>query len=185
MKDFFKSHGTKIVVGIICIATIAVIGIGIKAFLQKASLNDEILQAFNDEKELAGSILIHIKGAVAAPGVYEMPRGSRFADVIDAAGGLAENADEEKVNLAQYVEDGQEIIIPSLGEGEESSGLININTASKYELMELPGIGETFADRIIKHREEKGYFFSVNDLKKVSGMGEKRFEDIKHLITVE
>ena len=119
---------------------------------------------------------------------------SRLFQAIEAAGGLLENADERSVNQAQILTDGQEIIVYELGEEIPSSdnavsdtsgnGKININTADKDALMELPGIGESRADEIINYRNEHGRFDSIEDIMNISGIKEKMFEKIKDYIEV-
>ena len=142
---------------------------------------------------------IHVTGAVAWPDhVYTLPEGSRVADAIEAAGGALEEADLSRLNLAAYLKDGQRIRIPFQGEADQAEDsmdetdpdtqtkhLTNINSATKIELMELPGIGETTAMKIIAYREEHGPFSSIEELMNVSGIGESKFAAIKELITTE
>ncbi len=151
---------------------------------------DESDSANDDDK----TIYVYICGAVKNPGVYELPMESRLFQAIEAAGGLLENADERSVNQAQILTDGQEIIVYELGEEIPSSdnavsdtsgnGKININTADKDALMELPGIGESRADEIINYRNEHGRFDSIEDIMNISGIKEKMFEKIKDYIEV-
>ncbi|GAB6088001.1 helix-hairpin-helix domain-containing protein [Alkaliphilus crotonatoxidans] len=140
------------------------------------------------------TITIHIEGQVNAPGVYELPIEQRVIDAVEAAGGLTEMADRSKVNMAKKIYDEEKIYIPALDEevddqissGQVSQGAkkININQAGQQELTALPGIGEALADRIINYRQEYGNFKSPEEIKNVSGIGEKKFEDIKELIVV-
>ena len=144
------------------------------------------------------TILVHVCGAVNDPGVYELTEGSRVYEAVEAAGGMAEGAAEDYLNLAGTVEDGQKVYVPYLDElesGEEygeaqdsedesSDGLININTADKEELMTLPGIGETKAEAIIAYREENGDFACIEDIMLVSGIKEGAYAKICGLITV-
>lgn len=144
-------------------------------------------------------VKIDIEGEVIKPGVYELVVGSRVNDVLVAAGGLAEMADREWVdknlNKAQVVADGQKIYIPRrqltqsdgqagvLGDQSDRSSqdeLININTAGVEELDRLPGIGVALANRIIDYRNKNGGFRDVNELKLVSGIGDKLFEKISN-----
>ena len=134
-------------------------------------------------------VVVHVDGAVASPGVYRLDGDDvRACDAVDAAGGLLEEADTSNVNLAQEIADGSKIRIPFAGEaeaeaspaGDESAARgINLNTAGLEELMELPGVGEQTAQAILEDRERLGPFASVDDLMRVSGIGEKKLEKIR------
>jgi len=143
-------------------------------------------------------IVVHITGAVPRPGVYALPEGARVQDIISAAGGFLAEADKENINLARSLEDGEMLDIP-YAEGfspviptpiqdiilpGSDSDLININTASSFELESLPGIGPTTAGKIITYRDENGPFVSIEDIINVSGIGPGTYERIKDLITV-
>ncbi|KYD02045.1 helix-hairpin-helix domain-containing protein [Bacillus atrophaeus] len=144
-------------------------------------------------------IIIDIKGAVKHPGVYELKTGDRVSQAIEKAGGINSEADEKQVNLAELLQDGTAVYIPS--EGEESTqsasanasvqngagkeALVNINTASLEELQAISGVGPSKAEAIIAYREENGKFQAVEDITNVSGIGEKSFEKIKSAITVK
>ena len=132
-------------------------------------------------------IYVYVCGAVNQEGVYELPTGSRVYEAIEMAGGFREDADSRSVNQAQVLSDEERIYVPVIGEEnivEESDGRININKASKEELMTLPGVGASRADSIIKYREEHGRFQSVEDIMLVSGIKEGLYEKIKDLITI-
>jgi len=142
-------------------------------------------------------IVVQISGAVPRPGVYALPDGARVQDVISAAGGFLAEADKEFINLARVLEDGERLDIP-YGEGfspiiptavveiiPANSELININTATSFELEALPGIGPTIAGKIVAYREENGFFQSIEEIENVSGIGPVLFDRIKDLITVE
>ena len=122
-------------------------------------------------------------------------------DAVAAAGGAADDADLERLNLAAPVTDGQRIAVPRLGDpapptaagdpsasGSSSNGApagpIDLNTATATDLETLPGIGPTLADAIVREREKLGGFKSVDDLKQVRGIGEGRFADIRDLVTL-
>jgi competence protein ComEA len=137
------------------------------------------------------NIKVDIKGAVKAPGVYEIKKGSRVADLIKLAGGGTLEADLDATNLSAKLKDEDCVMIYKKGEGDKiqnlqsgsgsstvsnsanKSDIININTATKEELKTLTGIGDTKADAIIKYREENGGFKSVEELTKAGGIGEK------------
>ena len=137
-------------------------------------------------------------------GVYELPEFSRVIDAVEAAGGYSEEADRVYVNQAEYVYDTQRIEIPTIEEAQRlreiaaeagvsdgesasarDSGLIDINSADKQELMRIPGIGESKADRIIEYRQIHGRFGSAEELMNVSGIGSGMFEKMKDCITVK
>lgn len=148
-------------------------------------------------------VYVDVDGAVASPGVYRLQGGARVSQAIDAAGGLTAEADVSGLNRASKVTDGQKIYVPTVGEQQAaavtggadsgaspasgagaSSGLVNINTASAAELQTLSGIGPSMAQSIIDERTKNGAFTSVDDLMRVSGIGEKKFAKIKDCICV-
>lgn len=164
----------------------------------------------NSETELAEPIeqapikvMVDVKGAVKHPGVYEVDTASRVIDAVTLAGGYLENADTRLINHAQKLQDEMVIYIPL--EGEEpldvadslttmpngssdsgsSNGKINLNTADETALMTLPGIGPAKAQAILAYRQEIGSFKVIEDLKSVSGIGDKTFERLQELITVK
>ena len=142
-------------------------------------------------------IFVDIKGAVNNPGVYQMKSGDRVKDALDAAGGLTDEADSQKVNLAQRVEDQMVIIVPKVGEeateiptgatSKEASkeGKVNINTATVEELKTLKGVGEKKAEAIIEYRKKNGSFKTKEDLMKVRGIGKKLFESFQERIVTQ
>lgn len=144
-------------------------------------------------------LFVHVWGAVTNAGLYELKAGARVVDVIAAAGGFADDADPAGVNLARELEDGEQLHVPRVGEvppaaasapGVSNRGaaagagaLINLNTATPAELDMLPRIGPAMAQRIVEWRDANGSFASVDDLRNVSGIGEKTFEGLKELVT--
>ncbi|MGI9950836.1 helix-hairpin-helix domain-containing protein [Moorellaceae bacterium AZ2] len=148
-----------------------------------------------DGKEEQGTITVHVAGAVERPGVYQLPAGARVSEAVQLAGTLPE-ANPHALNLAAPLQDGQQVVVPRIGEegsmpgtpgalaGGMSRGKININTAGLEELDSLPGIGPALAQRILDYRQQHGPFRSIEDLQNVSGIGVKRFEELKDLITV-
>lgn len=143
-------------------------------------------------------VMVDIKGFVNQPGVYEVLSTSRVQDVVELAGGVTAEANLLTINLAQKVqdqmviyvggEDDQELISSNEAteeiEGGSAQAVININLASKEELMQLNSIGEVKAESIIQYREENGPFNTIEDLMNVSGIGEKTFENLKENLTV-
>lgn len=141
------------------------------------------------------SVYVDIKGAVEVPGVYEMQASQRVIDVIQKAGGLREDSDSNMINFAKQLEDEMMIYIPRVGEevlvelplNQESPNqtTININQAETNDLLSLNGIGPQKAQQIIVYRETNGPFKTIEDITKVSGIGEKTFEKIQEQITVD
>lgn len=148
-------------------------------------------------------VYVDVDGAVASPGVYRLKDGARVSQAIDAAGGLTAEADVTGLNRASKVADGQKIYVPKVGEQQtvtagggadggavvtsganDAAGLVNINTASVAELQTLSGIGPSMAQSIIDERTKNGPFASVDDLMRVSGIGEKKLAKIKDCICV-
>ncbi len=158
--------------------------------------NDIISDEENIEIEKIKEIMVDVCGAVLYPGVVKLDEGSRVIDAIDLAGGMLDTVDRKKVNLARIVEDGEQIYIPEIGEViEETNNIItsnnyrqnkvNINNASQAELETLSGIGEVLAGRIIDYRESNGKFTDIKNIMNVSGIGTKKFEDIKDRISIQ
>lgn len=144
------------------------------------------------------TVLVHVAGAVANPGVVELTDGARVLDAVARAGGAVDDADLTAVNLARVVVDGEQIVIPRVGEvppvasgdpaGEPSTGgaigLVNINTADAATLETLSGVGPAIANRIVAWRDENGPFRSVDELLAVSGIGEKTLDGFRDQVTV-
>lgn len=146
-------------------------------------------------EETEGTICVHVTGYVVNPGVYHVPVGSRVYEVIVLAGGFLEEADRDYLNQATVLSDGQKLRVYSKDEvatvnqsmleevtGQVETKLVNINTASKEELMTLPGIGESRAESIIAYREQNGGFKVIEDIMKVSGIKDAAFSKIKNYI---
>ena len=154
-------------------------------------------QSKNADDEIGTSdenlMYIDIEGAVINPGVYRIKEGDRIFHAIAKAGGLKDTADIKSINKAEVLSDGQKIYIYELGEeghsgdstSDENSGdKVNINSADVNKLQEIEGIGPSMANRIIEYRKTNGRFKKLDDLKNVSGIGEKRFESMKNSITI-
>lgn len=162
---------------------------------------DEVSQEFvsqnaQEEDTACQTIYVHVCGAVEKPGVYELESESRLYQVIALAGGFSEDANQNSLNLAQFLQDGQQVYVYTLQETEAmqtvpveastgmNSTLININTASVQQLKNLPGIGESKAQAIVAYREKQGSFSSIEQIKKVEGIKDGLFQKIKDSITV-
>lgn len=172
------------------------------------SMESEILKesAAEETQEPEEMVYVHVCGQVVSPGVYQLLKGSRVYEAIALAGGCTEQGALDCLNMAQEVADGMKIQVPDqemarrileeqpagtgqnqlsgLGQGQSAQTLVNINTASKEQLMTLSGIGESRAEDIIQYREEYGGFQKIEDIMKVSGIKEAAFQKIKDSITV-
>jgi competence protein ComEA len=134
-------------------------------------------------------LYVHIVGEVKTPGMYQLPLGARLVDAVFAAGGLTDSADNSSVNLARELSDGEQVVVFSINDQDEamgtsSGGLISINRASNKQLEELPGIGPALSARIVAWREANGGFKSIEDLLKVSGIGENLLSGVMDLVTL-
>lgn len=132
-------------------------------------------------------IYVYVCGAVNQEGVYRLPHGSRVYEALEMAGGFREDAATTAVNQAEVLEDESRVYVPAIGEvveQQEDDGRVNLNTASKEQLMTLPGVGAAKADSIIQYRNENGKFQSIEEIKEISGIKEGLFEKIKDLIKV-
>jgi competence protein ComEA len=155
------------------------------------------------KKEMKEDVIVDVKGEIKLPGVYHSNQNERVNDVINRAGGLTDNADQTQVNFAAHVQDEMVINIPAKGDvtagpanspvstgpsngsGTKKGGKININKADENELQNLPGIGPSKAVSIIQYRQENGLFKTIEDLKKISGIGDKTFDKLKESISVQ
>jgi competence protein ComEA len=157
--------------------------------------NQSLLDEEKPNEDLA-TVVVDVAGQVANPGVFEFSEGKRVDDAVTKAVPLPD-ADLDAINLAAPLSDGQFIFVPSLLATSEDSippgssivnapgtKRVNLNLASQNELQSLPGIGPTLAQRIIDYREANGSFQNPEDIKNVTGIGEKRYEDIKELISI-
>jgi competence protein ComEA len=141
----------------------------------------------------AAVIYVHILGQVNDPGLYALHDGDRAVDVVAAAGGLTPSADPAGLNLARFLSDGEQIVVPAVGDppvsgaaaggGTAIPGKVNINTADEPTLETLPRVGPAMAARILAWRTANGRFTAIEDLMSVSGIGEKTFDGLKDLVT--
>jgi competence protein ComEA len=201
--DWVASVGSR---QLVALAVVGVVTLGggalwyVRSLPRPVTVSAEPSAAPSADPEASASpavVIVHVAGLVRRPGVYELPEGSRVIDAIEAAGGAKAGADLAALNLAAVLADAQQILVPKRGAGGDGgggsggggpgggdSGLVNINTASLEELETLPGVGPVLAQSIIDYREEHGPFTRIEDLMNVSGIGEKRFEDLKDKVTV-
>lgn len=144
----------------------------------------------------AATIYVHIVGEIVAPGIYELDSGARIVDVIFAAGGFSEKADQASVNLAREVTDGEQVVVFRVGQAPSSTmggvgstsssggSQISLNRGSQAELEQLPGVGPALAARMIDWRTANGGFKKKEDLLNISGIGDKLFAGIKDEVTL-
>lgn len=157
-------------------------------------------QEVEDKTTISTVIYVDVKGEVHHPGVYQMKAENRVKDLIEAAGGFTPLADDQKLNLAQLLEDQMVIVVPKKGEEVNSElaqaptsqkkevgkeGKVNINTATVEELKTLKGIGEKKAEAIIEYRKKNGSFKNKEELMKVRGIGKKLYESFQERVIVQ
>ena len=157
-------------------------------------------QEVEDKTTVSTIIYVDVKGEVHHPGVYQMKAENRVKDLIEAAGGFTPLADNQKLNLAQLLEDQMVIVVPKKGEEVNSElaqaptsqkkevgkeGKVNINTATVEELKTLKGIGEKKAEAIIEYRKKNGSFKNKEELMKVRGIGKKLYESFQERVIVQ
>ena len=150
-------------------------------------------QSINQPSQVNKILIIDVAGKVKNPDVYELPQGSRVIDAIKAAGGVGKGADSSGVNMARLLEDGEQIYIESSSSPTHSvssasrgtrGGKVNLNRANLSELDGLPGVGPVLAARIIEWRSKNGNFKSVDELRRVSGIGDAKFNELKEVVVV-
>ncbi|MDM5285446.1 helix-hairpin-helix domain-containing protein [Peribacillus frigoritolerans] len=164
----------------------------------------EMEQSVNESAAEPEIIKVDVKGAVKSPGIFTAQAGDRVIDLISSAGSFTEKADTDKVNFAQIIEDQMVIYVPEIGEEDKgnleniqvgtsgdavtkgtSGGLVNLNTATQEDLQTLTGIGPSKANAILEYRETVGKFKEVDELKQVTGIGDKTFERLRDSISVK
>ena len=207
-RDKWEEIDWKIKVGVLFVCLI--IGMGLfwmsrqgeeveeaATFLAETTI---LPQEVEDKTTVSTVIYVDVKGEIHHPGVYQMKAESRVKDLIEAAGGFTPLADDQKLNLAQLLEDQMVIVVPKKGEEVNSElaqaptsqkkevgkeGKVNINTATVEELKTLKGIGEKKAEAIIEYRKKNGYFKNKEELMKVRGIGKKLYESFQERVIVQ
>lgn len=199
-------QGRKLIF-IVVLAIVIVVG-SFYSFWQKNSVSDSVTagevlaKGTKEREEKASEIMVYISGAVQRPGVFKMDHHGRIIDVVTLAGGLTQEADVTKINMAQVLKDGMHIqvverVVANASGGNvplqggkggvntgKGQGMVNLNTADKSVLDTLPGIGPALAERIIEYRQTNGGFTEVEGLKKVPGVGGSKFEKLKDKVTI-
>lgn len=168
---------------------------------QFASVTETSVEVSSSES--GSTIFVHVCGQVNAPAVYEFENGARVVEAIEKAGGFMENAATDYLNLAKVLTDGEKIYVPdkeealglnpvnvdtaqgNVADAKDTNTKVNINTASKEELLSLKGIGDSRAEDIINYRTENGKFAAIEDIMKVPGIKQGAFNKIKDNIRVE
>ena len=189
------TRGQQLLVVAAIVAILAALGVGWYARRPSAAPDASGgVYVAPDAPPRAPTVMVHVAGAVARPGVYELPVGSRVGHGIEAAGGFTAYANTDGVNLAATLEDGQRVDVPTRGSVQapaqqpdqpDSAGAININRASAADLEQLPGIGPSLAARIVQYRATHGPFGSVDELVEVPGIGPGRLADIRGHVVVQ
>ena len=207
-KDKWEEIDWKIKVGVLFVCLI--IGMGLFWMSRQGEEVEEaatslaettiLPQEVEDKTTVSTVIYVDVKGEIHHPGVYQMKAESRVKDLIEAAGGVTPLADDQKLNLAQLLEDQMVIVVPKKGEEVNSElaqaptsqkkevgkeGKVNINTATVEELKTLKGIGEKKAEAIIEYRKKNGSFKNKEELMKVRGIGKKLYESFQERVIVQ
>jgi competence protein ComEA len=148
--------------------------------------------AFEVEDAPPRELVVHVAGAVAQPGLYRLPEGSRVDDAIAEAGGAKPKAALDLVNLAAPIADGQQVVVPLRGSAEAGGGVeagaaspggkVHLNSATLEQLDELPGVGPVTAQQILAYRDANGAFRSVDELDAVPGIGPATLEQLRPLV---
>ncbi|MBG0828916.1 ComEA family DNA-binding protein [Planomonospora sp. ID67723] len=140
----------------------------------------------------AAEVTVHVTGKVRHPGVVVLPGGSRVTDAVQAAGGVRRGASAGPLNLARKLVDGEQIVVGSSAQGtpaalapaDPGTALLDLNAATAEQFEQLPGVGEVLARRIVEYRDGRGGFQDVGQLREVSGIGERKYADIKDRVRV-
>lgn len=209
-KRFIEQTAVRALAGVIIGAVVVGYFFGTRKSEPATTFSKQTSNTFSSSTsttEKISKIKVYVAGAVNSPGVIEIESSARVTDAIAAAGGTSPTADLINCNLAGFLADGASIQVPSKGNsspgkcGESSAtssigqtgssgagivagGKVNLNTASQTEIETLPGIGPTMGAAIIAYRTQHGSFSSINDLRKVKGIGDKRFADLKDQVTI-
>lgn len=200
LKELILLYRRQCIVLGICLLLLLVYGARSMFKASSPIINQPAQQKLSRQsaKPSSTKVCVDVKGAVSRPGVYYLPKSSRIKEAIDAAGGAKAEADLKRVNLAKQLQDQQVVYIPLPGEqlpggiaanasnNSDNSGKekINLNSASKADLQKIDGVGDKKADKILEYRQQHGQFKSVDELKNISGFGEKTVAKMKDQLAV-
>ena len=201
IKKYLKREIKLLIICLVVVIIIVGIFMNDKRSQGELISDDLIIDNKTTEQETVKDniIKVHIDGCVQFPGIIELVEGSRIADAIDKVGGITSNASIKNVNLAYVLQDGEKIHIPSVEEENSNleqiqvissantsseNGKININKATLAELQKISGIGESTAKKIIEYRNINGKFKKIEELKQITGIGDKKYDIIKEEVTV-
>lgn len=203
-----------VVIGITAVAICVLVagGVGLASVVapdsaftvEKADASHGESEQESSAQSESASLFVHVGGSVAEPGLYELAGDARVRQAVDAAGGFAEDAAVDALNLARQVQDGEQIIVPSMQQatgsgasvsadsgapaassgGTLANGKVDINTATVDQLQQLNGVGPALAQRIVADRQANGPFKTLEDLKRVSGIGDKKYASLADSICV-
>jgi competence protein ComEA len=195
MVEVVDARRARVRVGLGALAVLVFVGLGCAILVSAFARPGSVASVARPVGEASAApvstsaIFVHILGAVARPGLYQLREGDRVVDAVAAAGGFADGADNAPVNLARFLTDGEQITVPLIGATPAGpagtvNSKVNINTADATALETLPRVGPAMAARIIAWRDANGRFTTVDDLRSVSGIGDRTFDALKDLITV-
>lgn len=208
MQPFLQKYGKRVLMpGAVCVVIVGYFFFQEKEGSPAIHLIEPIAElpveeVVTEQEPVNQRLLVDIKGAVLYPGVYELTEEDRVVDAVTAAGGYADGAEPKLINHAQKLQDEMVIYIPRKGEqieeevpaliqvagssgGGASNGKVNLNKADEMQLTTLPGVGPAKATAILNYRNEAGAFKTIDDLKNVTGIGDKTFEQLRDLIDVK
>ncbi|VXB29471.1 ComEA family DNA-binding protein [Frigoribacterium sp. 9N] len=186
---------------VVLLFVVLAVSVAVSAFATRGGAADELVTVEPGTGAEAGAgagtappagasvVFVHVHGRVAAPGLYELPHGARVVDVVAAAGGFTDEADQAAVNLARVLVDGEQLRVPAVGETADDGvagggGTVDLNLADDAALQTLPGVGPATAAAILSWRDENGRFRSVDDLLGVPGIGPKTLETLRDRVRV-
>ena len=196
VDEFAEARRARLRVKAGAVVVLVLVGLGCAVLVSALGDHGSTVDVARQEPAASGAplagavIFVHILGAVEHPGLYELREGDRAIDAVAAAGGFLDTADQAQLNLARFIVDGEQIIVPTIGEtpatapGMTAQGKVNLNTADAAALETLPRVGPALAERILAWRDTNGRFTAIEELMSVSGIGDKTFEGLKGLVTV-
>lgn len=196
MEEFEQARKARLRLRVGAVVVLVLVALGCAVLASALSGRPDAVELSRQESgELGGefsvssaSLFVHVTGAVARPGLFELVEGSRVIDAIAAAGGFTDAANRDELNLARLLTDGEKFAVPEIGEESADAAVtdsrVNLNTADASDLDTLPRIGPAMAERILTWRETNGPFVTIDDLRNVAGIGDATFDGLRDLVTV-